>query len=101
MANTSPVYARINTQLKNEAENVMAKLGISPANAIQMLYSQIVLLQGMPFEIKMPAHKPVDISSLSQAELNAELLKGINSLKDGNGLTEDEVDKEMAELYSL
>ena len=101
MANTSPVYARINTQLKNEAESVMKKLGISPSNAIQMLYSQIVLLQGMPFEIKMPVRKPVDMSSLSQEELNAELLKGFNSLKDGRGLTENEVDKEFEGLYSI
>ena len=101
MANTSPVYARINTQLKNEAESVMEKLGISPSNAIQMLYSQIVLLQGMPFEIKLPERTPVDISSLSRAELDAELLKGINSLKDGRALTEEEVEKELAELYML
>lgn len=101
MANTSPVYARINTQLKEDAESVMNKLGISPSNDIQMLYSQIVLLQGMPFEIKMPARKPVDISSLSHEELNAELLKGVNSLKSGKALTEAEVEQELSELYSL
>ena len=101
MANTSPVYARINTQLKEDAESVMEKLGISPSNAIQMLYSQIVLLQGMPFEIKMPERKPIDISSLSQAEINAELLKGVNSLKTGEALTEAEVEQELSELYNL
>jgi len=101
MANTSPVYARINTQLKENAEAVMEKLGISPSNAIQMLYSQIVLLQGMPFEIKMPERKPVDISSLSRAELDAELLKGIDSLRSGKALTEDEVEKGLTELYGI
>ncbi|MEE1262479.1 type II toxin-antitoxin system RelB/DinJ family antitoxin [Ruminococcus sp.] len=101
MANTSPVYARINTQLKENAEAVMDKLGISPSNAIQMLYSQIVLLQGMPFEIKMPERKPVDISSLSRAELDAELLNGIDSLRSGKALTEDEVEEELTELYGI
>ena len=101
MANTSPVYARINSQLKENAESVMKKLGLTPSNVIQMLYSQIVLLQGMPFEIKLPERTPVDISSLSGAELDAELLKGINSLNEGGALTEEEVEKELAELYRL
>ena len=101
MANTSPVYARINSQLKENAESVMKKLGLTPSNVIQMLYSQIVLLQGMPFEIKLPESTPVDISSLSRSELDAELLTGINSLKDGRALNEEEVEKKLAELYKL
>lgn len=101
MANTSPVYARINTQLKENAESVMEQLGLSPSNVIQMLYSQIVLLQGLPFDVKIPERKPVDISTLSQAELDAELVKGINSLKSAKALTEEEIEKELSELYSI
>lgn len=43
MANTSAVYARIDTNLKDNAESILSQLGISPSSAIQMLYSQIVL----------------------------------------------------------
>ena len=43
MANTSAVYARIDTQLKKNAEEILSQLGITPSSAIQMLYSQIVL----------------------------------------------------------
>ena len=43
MAKTSPVYARIDTDLKENAENILHRLGISPSSAIQMLYSQIIL----------------------------------------------------------
>ena len=50
MANTSAVYARIDTNLKDNAESILSQLGISPSSAIQMLYSQIVLKKGMPFE---------------------------------------------------
>ena len=52
MANTSAVYARIDTNLKDNAESILSQLGISPSSAIQMLYSQIVLKKGMPFELK-------------------------------------------------
>ena len=50
MANTTAVYARIDTGLKEDAESILSKLGISPSAAIQMLYSQIVLQRGMPFQ---------------------------------------------------
>ena len=43
MANTAAVYARIDTNLKESAEDILAQLGITPSSAIQMLYRQIVL----------------------------------------------------------
>ncbi|WP_296824338.1 type II toxin-antitoxin system RelB/DinJ family antitoxin [uncultured Megasphaera sp.] len=49
MSNTSAVYARINTELKEKAELILSQLGISPSSAIQMLYSQIILNNGIPF----------------------------------------------------
>ena len=48
MANTTAVYARIDNELKENAESILLKLGITPSSAIQMLYSQIVLQNGMP-----------------------------------------------------
>ena len=52
MANTSAVYARIDTNLKDNAESILSQLGISPSSAIQMLYSQIVKTKGMPTKIR-------------------------------------------------
>ena len=46
MANTNVVYARIDTKLKENAENILNQLGITPSSAIQILYSQIVLQNG-------------------------------------------------------
>lgn len=92
MANTSAVYARIDTGLKDSAESILAQLGISPSSAIQMLYSQIVLQNGIPFELRLPASKPTAIGGLSKTELDVELMKGIESLKNGQAYTADEVD---------
>ena len=36
MANTSAVYARIDTSLKENAEGILSQLGITPSGAIQM-----------------------------------------------------------------
>ena len=55
MANTSTVYARIDTEIKENAESILSQLGISPSSAIQMFYSQIVLKRGMPFELRLPS----------------------------------------------
>jgi addiction module RelB/DinJ family antitoxin len=101
MANTTAVYARIDSGLKENAESILAKLGISPSGAIQMLYSQIVLQQGMPFELKLPAKKPVAIGGMTREELDAELMKGVASLKDGKAVSADDVDALLAEEFGI
>lgn len=101
MANTTAVYARIDTDLKNSAERILAKLGITPASAIQMLYSQIVLHGGMPFDLRLPAVRPIAIGDMSREELNAELAKGIDSLKKGRVLTADEFDAELTKEFGI
>ena len=92
MANTSAVYARIDSTLKENAEGILQQLGISPSSAIQMLYSQIVLTRGLPLDLRLPAHKISAIGGMNRAELNTELQKGIDSLKLGKIYTLDEVD---------
>ncbi|MGN0605779.1 MAG: type II toxin-antitoxin system RelB/DinJ family antitoxin [Oscillospiraceae bacterium] len=96
---TTPVYARIDTNLKENAEAILAQLGITPSSAIQMMYSQIVLRRGMPFELQLPA--PTAIGTMTREELDAELLKGVNSLKNGEGYTADEVDSILAEEFGI
>lgn len=101
MANTSAVYARIDTNLKEKAENILQQLGISPSNAIQMLYSQIVLTRGMPLDLHLPTKKPTSVGGMSREELDAEIMTGINSLKSGTTYTADEVDAELAKEFGI
>ena len=56
MANTAAVYARIDTNLKESAEDILAQLGITPSSAIQMLYRQIVLTRGVAAASSGTAH---------------------------------------------
>lgn len=97
MANTSAVYARIDNDLKNKAEDILSKLGISPTSAVQMLYSQIILHNGMPFELKIPVEVPISLGSMNKQQLDYELLKGFNSLKSERIYTADEIDAEFDE----
>ena len=101
MANTSAVYARIDTGLKENAESILSQLGITPSSAIQMLYSQIVLTRGLPLDLRLPAAKPTAIGGMSRAELDAELMKGMDSLKVGKTYTADEVDAALAGEFGI
>lgn len=96
MANTSAIYARIDTNLKENAEKILSQLGISPSGAIQMLYSQIILNKGIPFDLRLPAAKPVAIGNMTRASLDAELTKGIESMKTGITYSTNEVDTKLA-----
>ena len=91
MTNTNAVYARIDTNLKENAESILNQLGITPSSAIQMLYSQIVLQKGMPFELRLPVNTPTALGSLTRAELDKKKKKGINSLSTGKSYSADEV----------
>ena len=101
MANTSAVYARIDSTLKENAEGILQQLGISPSSAIQMLYSQIVLTRGLPLDLRLPAHNISAIGGMNRAELDAELQKGIDSLKLGKAHTLDEVDAELDQEFGI
>ncbi|MCJ0536635.1 type II toxin-antitoxin system RelB/DinJ family antitoxin [Enterococcus cecorum] len=101
MANTTAIYARIDTELKENAEEILSKLGISPSSAIQMLYSQIVLTRGLPLHLYLPSATPTAIGAMTQTELDAELLKGIKSLKSGRTYTADEVDAQLSKEFGI
>lgn len=101
MANTTAVYARIDSNLKENAERILQQLGISPSSAIQMLYSQIVLTRGMPLDLHLPTRKPTAIGDMTREELDAELQKGMDSLKSVKAYSPDEVLKELNKEFGI
>lgn len=82
MAKSANLYARIEPDIKEQAEMILAELGIPASNAITMFYKQIILQNGLPFEVKLPDH-PLDIRRMTAAQLDAELEKGYADAKSG------------------
>ena len=80
---TSVVYARIDTNLKKDAETILSKLGISPTTAIEIFYSQIILNKEFPIDLKGSTDKPLSIGKMTPLELDFELNKGLASLSKG------------------
>ena len=101
MANTATVYARIDPQLKSEAEEILDQLGLTPSAVVQMLYSQIKLTRSVPFEIKLPPRAPLSIADMTPEQLAAELQKGIDSIKAGKVYSADEVDETLKKEFGI
>ena len=68
-AKSANLYARNEPEVKNQAESILSTLGLSASSAINMFYKQIVLQRGLPFDVKIPSARPVDMSVLSEEEL--------------------------------
>ena len=83
MAKTANLYARIEPDVKEQAESILTALGIPASNAINMFYKQIILQRGLPFEVKMPAVRPLDTGVLTDAKMDAELEKGYADMQAG------------------
>lgn len=51
---TKTVQARVDSNLKDAGEGILKMLGITPSQAINAFYAQIVMSRGLPFELKLP-----------------------------------------------
>ncbi|CAN5350463.1 type II toxin-antitoxin system RelB/DinJ family antitoxin [soil metagenome] len=80
MAKETVVRARVEPELKKNAEKVLRQLGLSTSQAITLLLRQIELRQGLPFPVEIP---------------NAKTLKTFNDTDSGRKLkqfaTADEI----------
>ena len=66
-----------------------------------MLYIQIVLKKGMPFELRLPSRNPTAIGGMTREQLDAELTKGIESMKSGKTYTANEVAAELKREFGI
>ena len=74
MARTANVFARVEPELKEQAESVLDQLGIPMSNAVGMFLRQIVLQKGIPFEMKLPRTAPLTYGSLTKEQFGLSTL---------------------------
>ena len=60
---TATVLARVDPELKRDAEDILDRLGIPASLVINMLYKQIVLKKGIPFELNVLEKGELDIET--------------------------------------
>ena len=73
MAKTEMIRARVEPELKSQAEAIFSELGLSSTEAITLFYTQVTLHQGLPFAVKIP---------------NAETIEALQQAGTGEGFTE-------------
>ncbi len=100
-AKTANLYARVEPDIKEQAEAILSTLGIPASNAINMFYRQIILQQGLPFDVKISRKHPLDMSLLSEKELDAELEKGYADIATGRMRPAREVFADLRRDYGL
>lgn len=92
MANTATVYARIDPELKNDVDDILKTLGMTPSSLIQMLYSEIRLTKKVPLSLAIPRSKPLSAASLKKEEFDKEMQKGLDDMNSGRVHSLEEVD---------
>ena len=66
---TQMIHARIDQNVKRQAESVFSSLGINTSEAIRMFFAQVAMNQGIPFDVKIPnkeTRKAIEESRLNK-----------------------------------
>ncbi|MEN6463388.1 MAG: type II toxin-antitoxin system RelB/DinJ family antitoxin [Syntrophomonas sp.] len=101
MARTSNIFARVEPEVKEQAELVLEQLGIPMSNAIGLFLRQVVLQRGIPFELKLPKNNPLSVTTLTGEQFNAEIEKGLADLTAGRVVSAEDVADRMRRDYKI
>lgn len=83
------VIARVDPNIKKQAEEIISDLGLNASSVINALYRQIIIKKGIPFEMRK---EPINVDDMTEDELSEILAKRIeNYRKTGEGYKVEEV----------
>ena len=51
---TATARARVTPEVKDRAEHILHKLGLSVSGAFELFYRQVIVNNGLPFDVKLP-----------------------------------------------
>ncbi|HEY3853516.1 MAG TPA: type II toxin-antitoxin system RelB/DinJ family antitoxin [Verrucomicrobiae bacterium] len=86
MNKTATIRARIEPRLKNEVEEILADLGLTASETVHLLYRQIKLRRGLPFDVRIPNELTVRTLNASKAGRGVKHFKSKQELHADLGL---------------
>lgn len=92
---TANVTARIQPEIKEQAEAVLDKIGIPVSVLIDTLYRQIIMTGGIPYSLSVPKIKTLDM--MSDGEFDEMLRESHKEAKAGTGYPVEEAFKKIRE----
>lgn len=101
MAKISNVFARVEPEIKEQAEMVLEKLGIPMSNAINIFLRQIILNNGLPFELKLSQSRLLSYGDLSREQFDIEIDKGIQNITSDRVMPAQSVAERMGRKYDV
>ena len=74
------VLARVEPDVKEQAEAILSKLGVPASVVINMLYKQIIMTRSIPFPLSIPG-SPVARDEMDTAAFDAMMERGLDEAK--------------------
>ena len=93
-AKTANVNSRMRLDIKQQAEEILDRLGIPRSVAIDIYYRQIIAHNGIPFPLTLPASVPVR-DEMSAAQFNQVMATGLKQAKENDSFDVNEVFDEL------
>lgn len=86
---TANVLARVEPDVKMQAESILDALGVPTSVLINMLYKQIILTKSIPFSISVP-YAPIAKDEMDSAAFDKMMKQGLSeaNAKSGRPATE-------------
>ncbi len=82
------VTARVQPEIKRQAEEVLAQIGLPVSVLIDTLYRQIIMTGGVPYPLAVPNLPTRD--NMTESQFNAMMEEGYRQAKSEEGLSVDE-----------
>ena len=101
MARTANIYTRVDPVVKEQAEEILDQLGIPMSNAIGMFLRQVVMQNGIPFDMKLPLRRPLAAGELTKEQFDAEIQKGFDDAEAGKLYTAADVESHMKSRFNV
>lgn len=86
MAKDAMVRARVEPELKANAERVLNQLGLSTSQAITLFLKQVELRQGLPFSVEIPNSTTLQTLRETDAEIDIKRFGNTAELLDDLGI---------------
>ena len=75
------VHARLDPETKERSESVLKSIGMSPTDAVRLLYRQIALRGEFPVELRVPNSLTAKVLDMSDRNEEIEEFDSIEGLK--------------------
>ena len=86
MGHDARISSRIDANLKQQADRILAEIGLKPSQAITLFYTQIVRQKGLPLDLKLPNE---ELEAAIAEARNSELQKSRKSYNSATEMFDD------------